>query len=240
MSARILVTRPQPGASRTAERLAKAGYAPVVLALTRIEPLPHSMPVGLFDSVIVTSAQALAATDPSGLSRFLSVPVFAVGETTGEAARNLGFSSAIAGTGSTRWIIERLTASMRPNARVLYLCGKVRRPELEEALAQAGIAVEAVETYDAAPIPYSEEELAAALGAMPLSAVTLMSGQAASVFDRQIASGRFAPLFRESLFVCFSARIAEALRAERQSKTVVTDQASEDSLMRLLETAFPA
>ncbi len=238
MSARILVTRPEPGASRTAQRLSKAGYDPVVLPLTRIEPLAHLLPAGAFDGVIVTSAQALAAADPAGLSRFLTVPVLAVGETTGQAARSLGFSSVNAGTGSTGWIVEHLKATAGPGARLLYLCGRVRRPELEAALAHAGIAVQAVETYDAVPVPYGEEQLASALGGAPFDAVVLMSRQAASAFDRRMSVGRFGPLFKGALIVCFSTRIAEALRAERQRKAVVTEHASEDALMNLLETAF--
>ncbi|RVD11473.1 uroporphyrinogen-III synthase, partial [Mesorhizobium sp. M7A.F.Ca.ET.027.02.1.1] len=37
---RVLVTRPEPGASRTAHRLEEAGFQPVLLPLTETKALP--------------------------------------------------------------------------------------------------------------------------------------------------------------------------------------------------------
>ena len=37
---RVLVTRPEPGASRTATRLRAAGHVPVVLPLSEVRPAP--------------------------------------------------------------------------------------------------------------------------------------------------------------------------------------------------------
>lgn len=54
---RVLVTRPQPGATRTAGRLADLGYEPVLMPMTRpylSQPLPDASP-GL---LLATSPQA--------------------------------------------------------------------------------------------------------------------------------------------------------------------------------------
>jgi uroporphyrinogen-III synthase len=228
---RILVTRPEPGASRTARRLEAAGFDPVALPLTRIAPLDFVMPDGVFDALIVTSAQALKPVEADAL-RHLSV--FAVGETTAESARSSGFATVITAGGSVASITALILETAKPSARLLYLCGRVRRPELEAALDEAGFQLAAVETYDAFPVDYSHNGLTACLGEAPFDAVTLMSARAAELFSALAEGAQFAPLFTKSEIVCFSPRIADALAGRAGWKIAVTETASEDALLEHL------
>jgi uroporphyrinogen-III synthase len=227
---RILITRPEPGASRTAERLREAGYEPAVLPLTRIERLAFELPEGPFGGIVVTSAQAFGNAD---YSRLMTLPLIAVGETTAKAARDAGFADIEAATGSAESVAGLAKFTLKPGARILYLCGKVRRPELEELLAAAGFSVEAVETYNAGPIYHSKIEFGRMTGDKPFDAVILMSAVTAELFSK--FAGK--PQFQNSLFVCFSQRIAGAAGSSG-NRIAVTDEATEDSLMSLLKTHF--
>jgi uroporphyrinogen-III synthase len=233
---RILVTRPEPGASRTAARLAAAGFDPVVLPLTRIAPLDFTLPEGPFDAAIVTSAQALTAVR---CQRILQLPVFAVGETTAQSAKSAGFGQVITAGGSTESIAALVRKCADPAARLLYLCGRVRRPELEAALVGAGFHLTAVETYDALPVVCSEEELAARLGPAPIEAVALMSALAAAQFAALARKPQLSPIFRSSEVFCFSQRISDALGKGTGWNVHVTRHASEDALVQLLSLRFP-
>ncbi len=234
MRPRILVTRPEPGASRTAARLA-AGFEPVVLPLTRIVSLDFTLPDGPFDAVVMTSAQALKAVK---LERILHLPVFAVGEKTAETARSAGFGHVLTAGGSVELIAALVRESAKPAARLLYPCGKVRRPELEAALGDAGFDLNAVETYDAVPVAYSKEVLAARLGQTPIDAVTLMSAQAAVLFSSLAAAPQFAPLINTSAIICLSSRISDSLRGRMHWRVYVTNEASENSMMECLSQRF--
>lgn len=238
MSARVLITRPQPGAARTAERLRKAGFDPVVLPLTIIKRLFFKLPSGPFDGIVVTSAQALPLQDTSALVPFLGIPVLAVGETTAQAAKERGFSSVTVGTGAVDGVIGLAAGLLKPGGRLLYLCGRVRRPELEAALSDKGILIEAVETYDAMPLSYSGHELEAHLGNMPFDAVVLMSQQAATAFGALLEDQGYEQLFDKCAIVCFSARIASVCEKLPAHQLLVTKQASEDSLMETLESLY--
>ena len=231
MRPRILVTRPEPGASRTARRLEAAGFDAVVLPLTRIAPLDFVMPEGVFDAVIVTSAQALQRVDSA---RLRQLPLYAVGEATAEAARKAEFEHLRSAGGSVSSIAALVKASAKPAAKLLYLCGRVRRPELEAALGAAGFTLTAVETYNAAPIEYPEAELSDRLGEMPFDAVTLMSAQAAEQFALLTGHDLIERLFNRCEIVCFSPRIADALTGKEGWKIAVTEKASEDALLDLL------
>ena len=237
MRPRILVTRPEPGASRTAARLAQAGYESAVLPLTKIAPLDFTLPKGPFDAVIVTSAQALRSVKVDPLLPFA---LFAVGQTTAEAAKKAGFTDIRTAGGSVSSIAELVQTSAMPPARLLYLCGKVRRPELEAVLTGAGFRVSAVETYDAAPIAYKRDELAKRLGTRPFDAVTLMSAQAGGLFTVIAKTPQFAPLFNNSALVCFSQRVCDTLPEGFNSNVIVTSEATEEALMKCLAYLSPA
>jgi uroporphyrinogen-III synthase len=227
---RILVTRPEPGASRTAERLRNAGFEAVVLPLTRIERLPFELPDGPFDGLVVTSAQALAVVN---VSYFAALPVVAVGDTTANAARQAGFKLIETGLGSVESVVALAASTFEPNSRLLYLCGKVRRPELETLLRQAGFSIVAAETYNAQPLKHQPGKLAGILGDKPFDAVILLSAVAAELFNQHVSK----PQFSNALLVCFSQRIADA--AGRFDRPIaVTEDATEDSLMKLLEKHY--
>jgi uroporphyrinogen-III synthase len=231
MRPRILVTRPEPGATRTAARLAAAGFDAVVLPLTRIAPLDFAMPEGVFDAVIVTSAQALRKVYSA---RLRQLPLYAVGEATAKAAQRAGFADIRTGGGAVSSIVALVKASARPAAALLYLCGRVRRPELESALGAAGFRLTAVETYNAVPIDYPEAELSDRLGETPFDAVALMSAQAAELFSALAGHDLIERLFNRCEIVCFSPRIADALTGKEGWKIAVTENASEDALLELL------
>jgi uroporphyrinogen-III synthase len=233
---RVLVTRPAPGASRTAARLEAAGFDAIVLPLTKLEPLNFALPQGPFDALIVTSAQALKSmeTDP-----LLHLPVFAVGQTTAESARSSGFSNVFTAGGSVESIAALVLETAKPAARLLYLCGKVRRRELEATLDEAGFQLAAIETYDALPVDYSHEALTALLGQAPFDSVTLMSAQAAEQFSALAEDAQFAPLFTASEIVCLSPRIANVLLPHDMWKLKVTREATEDSMLETLRESLP-
>jgi uroporphyrinogen-III synthase len=228
---RILITRPEPGAARTAERLREIGFEPVVLPLTRIVRLAFEIPESEFDGLVVTSAQALNGGD---FSRLSFLPMIAVGEMTAKAALAAGFSDVLTANGFVESVAKRAIEALKPGARLLYICGKVRRPELETLLRTAGFFMEAVETYCAAPVEYAEGALAEALGGEPFDAVVLMSAVAAELFGGLAAR----PQLQHALLVCFSPRIADAAKGAG-SLIAVTREATEESLMDLLQSRFP-
>ena len=90
---RLLVTRPEPDATRQAEILAARGHEPIVAPLLLIEPVTD-VPLELdgVQGLIVTSRNVFRtlASHP-GLAAARSLPLFAVGEATASAATELGF-----------------------------------------------------------------------------------------------------------------------------------------------------
>ena len=98
---RVWVTRAQPGADRTADRLLALGYVPVVLPLLALEAIFQPNP-DLSDvwALAFTSRNAVTAFAPLTPDRAL--PVFAVGDATAEAARAAGFADVRSAAATSR------------------------------------------------------------------------------------------------------------------------------------------
>ena len=119
---RLLVLRPEPGASATAERARTLGLDPVVVPLFEVEPVEWEAPEpGGFDGLLLTSANAVrhAGGKIEGLR---GLKAYAVGEATAEAAREAGFD--IAATGDAG--VDRLLGSIESDLKLLHLCGEDR------------------------------------------------------------------------------------------------------------------
>jgi len=120
---RVLVLRPEPGASATVERAREMGLDAVAVPLFAVEPVAWKVPdPARFDGLLLTSANA-ARHGGEQLQRLRGLRVYAVGEATAEAARDAGFDIAATGEGG----VDRLLGSIDAGLKLLHLCGENRR-----------------------------------------------------------------------------------------------------------------
>lgn len=229
---RVLVTRPEPAASRTARILAERGFEPVLLPLTRTVPVELKEWPGEnnFAAVAVTSANAVRHAPLAFLEGIADLPVFAVGERTGAVATAAGLEVVDAEAGDAARLVRRIAEALAPGARVLVLCGRVRRDTLEVGLAQAGLHAVMVETYDTIPLWRSEPEVAALLGKAPIDAVLLYSAFAAEVFGR-IAGCK---VFANTTYFAISERVAAVLPEAARDRSRVAREPTEEAILSLL------
>jgi len=119
---KVIVLRPEPGASETVNRVKARGLDALALPLFAIEPIKWSAPEpGAFDALLLTSANALRF-GAEQLASLRGLPVHAVGKATAEAARDAGFDIASSGDAG----IERLLGSLEADLKLLHLCGEDR------------------------------------------------------------------------------------------------------------------
>lgn len=229
---RVLVTRPEPVASRTAAELAARGFEPVLLPLTRIEPLDsQEIDATPFEALAVTSANALRHATPPLLAAIRHLRCFAVGGVTAKASRDLGFVEVETGDGDATGLAGIIVGATKPSAKILYLCGRLRRPVFENELAGAGISVTALETYETLSIDYAADQLTAHLGAEPIDLVLVYSAESAIALLRLIKSVVSPVLPRRAL--CISSRVAAVLSAEGL-ETIVASEPTEASMLSAL------
>lgn len=229
---RVLVTRPEPAASRTAGLLSRMGFEPVLLPLTDIVPLEvagNAWPAKP-DAVAISSANAVRHAPKALLAAIAGVPVFAVGERTGEVAREAGLNVVDDDSGEASRLVQRIANALTPGMQVLILCGRVRRDVLERGLAQSGLKAFVAETYNTLERGPSRQQVVAALGGQPVDAVLLYSAFTAEIFTRIIEL----PLFDKADYFVISERVAKILPDAARTRAYVAREPNEEKLLSLL------
>ena len=174
MTRRVLVLRPEPGASSTAALATELGLEPVLAPIAGVEPALWDVPdPAQFDALLVGSANAVRHGGV-GLAALRELPALAVGEATAARLREAGFTVRATGTGGLQPMLDALEGDISVR-RLLRLAGEAH-VTLEPP---AGISIEARIVYRVAYHPLS----AAAVTAIGQGAIVLLhSGEAASHF----------------------------------------------------------
>lgn len=232
--ARVLVTRPEPGASATANRLRAMGHDPVVVPLSRTETLHASFPPA--DAVQAVAVSSAASLHHAGmaLQPFTRLPCFAVGERTGRAASAAGFGDVRVAQGDAAALARILVEALPPGAAILYPCGRVRRPELETALAKAGIRAEVVEVYDTVALTPTPDQLRQISAGAEPEMVLLYSPNAAAALAGLLSGGVMQALPETTRFLCLSHAVARPLAGRVAGRIDVAQRPDEDALLALL------
>jgi uroporphyrinogen-III synthase len=119
----LVILRPEPGASATAEAARQCGLDPVVMPLFEVRSVEWEvLEADQFDGLLLTSANAIRHGG-AGLGALRILPAHCVGEATARAAREAGFTVASVGSGR----VDSLLQSLPDHLRLLHLCGFHRR-----------------------------------------------------------------------------------------------------------------
>ena len=154
---RLLVLRPEPGASATVERARKRGLDAIAVPLFEVEPVSWNAPrAEAFDGLLLTSANAVRHGGEQ-LQALRTLKVYSVGEQTARDAEKAGFT--VAATGERG--VDQLLGSIRSELKLLHLCGADRLQAKRTAQQITQLIV-----YRSKPI--SAPDLSAARGAVVL------------------------------------------------------------------------
>jgi uroporphyrinogen-III synthase len=229
---RVLVTRPEPGASATLAELQRRGYDATSIPLEKIVALnPASMAEAItveFDALIITSSNALRhGADVLALQKQL--PAFVVGGKTAAALQASGIT--IAATAETAEALAPIILKSGIK-HALYLCGQNRRPDIEAALAAASIKVTIIEVYTPHPIVGAAKALQLYLAEPKPTAILFHAPSAATAFAKLLASDQDISHLKS---LCLSPAIANSLPMILRKNAVIAARPSEAELLKLLD-----
>src|SRR5215469_190526 len=128
---RLLLTRPEPDAERTALTLRTRGHVVLTAPLLQIEPIDVRLGERPGAVLLMTSASAarITAVNPD-MPGLRDRPVFVVGAHTANAARTAGFTDVTSADGDAgdlaRLVAQRFAGT---GASLVYLCGQ-RHPTI--------------------------------------------------------------------------------------------------------------
>lgn len=186
--ARILVTRPREDAEGVTAELRARGHDVVVEPLLEIVPVPGAaVDATATQGILVTSANGIRALAPRLERRDL--PVWAVGDASARAARELGFARVESAGGDVESLAALVSAQADPaGGELLHAAGTVTAGDLAGRLGEAGFAVRRLVLYEARTAQAVSPSLARALADRMVDAGLFFSPRTAATFVRLVSS----------------------------------------------------
>lgn len=238
---KILVTRPQLGAEKTAKSLSDLGMEPVVLPFTETVKLEQRFDEALLrntDAVLVTSANALRHLDLRYFDQLQNRPLYAVGDSTRDVATDMGMHNVVSANGGAQDLLELVAERLTANSSIVYLCGQTRTDDIEKHLATLGINLTVMETYQTIKVSQLTYKMEQLLKHHTLDAVLLYSGISAHIlgeaWPREL-SGK-PPMF--PMIFCMSERTKKSLPPAIQDHVIVCAQPRDDVMVETVEKYF--
>jgi uroporphyrinogen-III synthase len=228
---RVLITRPEPGASQTAVRVAALGLEPVVAPVLTIEPSHIDAPKSVA-ATLLTSANAIAACP----ARLYELPAYAVGSATARRAMEAGFAQVRDAGADAAALADLVAASADPAAGTLFLpCALGQATALAATLRTRGFRVVRRVAYRAAPVAALTGPALAGLRDGSLDFALVFSSETARHFVSLIQAAGLSDSVRNIDAVSISNRAAVALSALPWRRIHVAEKPNQDSMLVLLQ-----
>lgn len=221
---RLLVTRPEEDADALAAELRKLGHEPVIAPVLAYAPRECDWSQ-LQDAsgLIVTSRNALRALVRSDvtLAGLFHLPLFAVGEATGDYARQLGFRDVRCAEGTGQSLFHLIREVWREERRLVHLGGEHLAFPLSDRLQEEGFDVTRLVCYEMRPRGSFDEMVEHALREGLLDGAILASPRTASIFIDLCERHGLLDAAERIIYFTMSEAISERI-SERISAPILT------------------
>ncbi len=228
----VLVTRPEPGASETARRLAELDHVSVIAPMLGIEALPSRLPPPqALGALVVTSRNGLACLGPA----YRHLPLWAVGNATAARARDAGFADVRSADGDAVALAALIAGGMRPSGGTLLLTTARGQGEaLCHALRGLGFRVARRATYRARPARELPADAATALRQGRIGAALFFSAETARRFVHLAQAATLGDAMAGCEALAISQAVAVALQPLPWRRIRVAAKPNQDALLALL------
>jgi uroporphyrinogen-III synthase len=235
MPLRLLVTRPEPDAQRTAAALRARGHDVLIMPMLRVERIDADFGAGPWAAVLMTSANAVRAI--AGHREFgalSALPTLVVGDRTRAAAEAAGFADVASANGDADVLARLVVARISPGPTpLLYLAGEQRNADFEAALRSHSFDVRTVAVYRTVATTEFSRTIKDALASGEIDGILHFSRRSAEAF---VAAAEAASALGKALTTrhyCLSTQVATAL-ANKAVNIEVASHPSEAALLALV------
>ena len=235
---RLLLTRPEADAQRTAKALRVLGHETIIAPLLRIAVAANAeIGSGPWAAILITSANAAnAIATHTAVTQFQTLPVFTVGQRSAQAMAAAGFADVSSADGGVTELAHLAASRVKPGVSLLYLAGEDRSGDLAGDLGARGFDVQTAVIYRAVAAASLPRVAAEAL-ASGIDGVLHFSRRSAEAY---VAAARGTNMLRAALKpvqYCISAQVAEPLSRAGAADTRAAAEPSEAALIAMIDKA---
>ncbi|PTM60443.1 uroporphyrinogen-III synthase [Phreatobacter oligotrophus] len=232
---RVLVTRAEPEAARTAAALAARGAEAIIAPLFAAEPVAAEISSDGLSGLLVTSPRTPRLLPSSLVAALRDRPAYAVGDRTAAALREAGFSDVRSAAGDVADLAGHVAAEAGPGATFLHAGGEDRAGDLAAALARHGVTVRTATLYRMVAVPVWPAAARDAFLKGAIDAVLHYSPRAAVTYAAlAMAEASTTAAARTPLQACLSQAVAEALNPLSPPRVILAARPDEAALLAAL------
>lgn len=236
---KLIITRPQPAASRTAIKLQNLGYETIVSPVLEIVDTGAEIPQADYAALIITSANALGILEQRGLSDLLrKTPLFVVGDATAEKAQLLGFTRVDSASGTAIELADLIVQKVKPTGGkapiVLYLSGEDTTSGLATSIEKSGLNLSAVAIYNAKLVDQLTEKSMECLRNNAPVGLLLYSARSAVQIAKIIERFNLTYDIDNAKFYAISENVMHGLPDTLQQQCVCSEYPTENGLIDLI------
>jgi uroporphyrinogen-III synthase len=228
----VLITRPEPGGSETATRVAALGYRPIVSPLLDVRVLQPALPAAdRLQAVLVTSGNAI----PSLSASHHHLPLFAVGAATAARARAAGFVQLHSADGDANALAELVAQGCDRHAAPLLLAsGRGQGEGLAADLRARGFRVIRRVVYVAASVTSLPDVARHAFASGGLEAALFFSAETARQCVRLLQAAQLQEAVRPVDALAIGQAAAMALQTLPWRRICLAARPNQDAMLALL------
>jgi uroporphyrinogen-III synthase len=229
----VLITRAEPDATETAQRIQALGLAPLVAPIFELRLNPDQLAVAnTIAAVVLTSRHAIAAC-PSTLHAH---PAFAVGPATATRAAAAGFRNVVNADGDADAVVERICTHLQPATGSIFLPTTTGQGErLATRLRSLGFRVIRRVAYRVLPKPALPEIVTENLRSARIASALFFSAESARHFVRLIIAADLVDTVGNVEAVSISQRPVVALERLPWRRISVASKPNQDAMLALLK-----
>jgi uroporphyrinogen-III synthase len=236
---KILVTRPEPDASRLATKLRSLGHETILAPMMRINNLPGTK-IAMEDvqALLVTSANGARALGRA--TAFRNIKVYAVGTASADAVRVEGFGDVVGAAGDVPSLAKKVIAECTPqDGKLIHIAGTEVAGDLSGLLNVAGFDCERAVLYETKVIEDFDAELIEQLKVHFFDVALFYSPRTALIFCNNIKANDLEGELFDTVAICLSKAVAEKIDNLSWSDVKIAKEPNQDSLLTLLEDVSP-
>ena len=237
----LIVTRPEPAASTTAEKLRAMGHDVLISPMLEIVDTGSEIPEGNFYCIIITSSNALNMLAQRGIDNFRqNIPLYVVGDKTAELARKLGFLDVYSASGNANDLIKLLAnqvdLSTSANRSALYICGADSTAGFIKSLQKTGLNLITWINYKAILVDQLTNETANLLRRGAPVGILLYSARTARQLSKLVMKITPDQAFDYIELFALSDNIRQSLGPALQNRCIVAQNPDQPSLFNLIRS----
>ena len=233
---RLLITRPAEDAEPLAKALNERGIETVLEPLMSVTDVEGpELNLDGVQTLLITSANGIRAFARRQQDRGLTV--YAVGDSSARAAKELGFESVESASGDVQALAALVRAELDPKAgALLHVAGTHVAGDLAGMLEGSGFDVRREVLYQAVAVEAFGLETLEALRAGTINGVLLFSRRTAGLFSSLVTGAGLSGACGKLTVYCLSPAVAEKAQGLEWREVVVAPEPNQDALLKVIET----